>query len=83
MIVTTVFIITVTVLIQVSGHGMMLEPASRSSMWRTHSNCPINYDDNGNCCGGFAVSISMLKYCPVILCVKFSTNYSKKEQVWH
>ncbi|RZC34815.1 Chitin bind 3 domain containing protein, partial [Asbolus verrucosus] len=37
------------------GHGMMLDPPNRSSLWRYYDNTPINYDDNQNFCGGRAV----------------------------
>lgn len=39
----------------VDGHGMVLEPVARGSRWRFDSTAPINYDDNGNFCGGFYV----------------------------
>lgn len=35
----------------VEGHGMMLYPPMRGSMWRFFNNKPINYDDNGLNCG--------------------------------
>ncbi|XP_044745595.1 uncharacterized protein LOC123307378 [Coccinella septempunctata] len=37
------------------GHGMMLEPPNRSSLWRFYPNVPANYDDDGNFCGGMTV----------------------------
>ncbi|RZB39790.1 Chitin bind 3 domain containing protein [Asbolus verrucosus] len=37
---------------QILGHGMMLEPPNRSSLWRYFNDSPINYDDNQNFCGG-------------------------------
>lgn len=39
----------------VNGHGMMLDPPGRSSMWRLGFNTPKNYDDNGLNCGGRSV----------------------------
>ncbi|KAL0278774.1 UNVERIFIED_CONTAM: hypothetical protein PYX00_000489 [Menopon gallinae] len=48
----SVFLFFVT---QVSGHGMMLSPPSRSSMWRFGFDTPPNYNDNELFCGGFAV----------------------------
>ena len=42
----------------VAGHGRLLDPPSRSSMWRVGFNNPPNYDDNQLFCGGVAVSIS-------------------------
>lgn len=38
---------------QVHGHGMVLEPPNRSSMWRYGFPTPLNYQDNENFCGGF------------------------------
>ncbi|KAM7362778.1 uncharacterized protein ACRADG_013331 isoform 1-T3 [Cochliomyia hominivorax] len=47
---------SITLLVDVAtGHGMMLSPPGRSSRWRYDSTAPINYNDNGNFCGGFAV----------------------------
>lgn len=44
---------------QVSGHGRMMDPPNRSSLWRLAEyesyNPPINYDDNQLFCGGFVV----------------------------
>ncbi|KAF5300927.1 hypothetical protein FQR65_LT09090 [Abscondita terminalis] len=42
------------VVVSISGHGMMLDPPNRSSLWRYNSSFPKNYDDNQNFCGGFA-----------------------------
>lgn len=39
----------------VSGHGMVMSPVARGSRWRFDSRAPINYNDNGNFCGGFYV----------------------------
>ena len=38
-----------------NGHGMMLDPPNRSSMWHYGFNVPPNYNDNGLNCGGFTV----------------------------
>ncbi len=38
-----------------SGHGRLMEPPSRSSMWRLGYNTPHNYQDNELFCGGFQV----------------------------
>ncbi len=38
------------------GHGRLVEPPSRSSMWRLGYNTPRNYQDNELFCGGFQVS---------------------------
>ncbi|EFA07372.2 uncharacterized protein LOC657063 [Tribolium castaneum] len=37
---------------KISGHGMMLEPPNRSSLWRFDPTAPVNYNDNQNYCGG-------------------------------
>lgn len=49
----------------VLGHGMMLNPPSRSSLWRTNPNAERNYDDNAIFCGGFQVStpFTILYFC--------------------
>ncbi|XP_005092247.1 uncharacterized protein LOC101851474 [Aplysia californica] len=39
--------------VKVRGHGRLIEPPGRSSMWRYGYNNPINYDDNQLFCGGF------------------------------
>ena len=41
---------------RVEGHGRLLEPPSRSSMWRQGYSNPINYSDNELNCGGANVS---------------------------
>ncbi|XP_042903334.1 uncharacterized protein [Parasteatoda tepidariorum] len=44
---------------QVQGHGRLLEPPSRSSMWRFGYNSPPNYNDNELFCGGIYVQWSI------------------------
>ena len=39
----------------VLGHGMLLDPASRNSAWRSFPNRPAQYTDNELNCGGFSV----------------------------
>ena len=39
----------------VSGHGRLVEPPSRASMWRFGFNTPRDYNDHEGFCGGFAV----------------------------
>ncbi|CAH1163501.1 unnamed protein product [Phaedon cochleariae] len=36
----------------IAGHGMMLDPPNRSSLWRFNSSAPSNFNDNQNWCGG-------------------------------
>ncbi|XP_033749008.1 uncharacterized protein LOC117333697 [Pecten maximus] len=40
-------------ILEVRGHGRLLEPPGRASMWRFGYNSPPNYDDNQLFCGGF------------------------------
>ncbi|EFA07374.1 uncharacterized protein LOC656897 [Tribolium castaneum] len=40
---------------EISGHGMMLEPPNRSSLWRYDKSALPNYQDNQNFCGGYYV----------------------------
>jgi len=39
----------------VEGHGRLIEPAGRSTMWRYGFNTPVNFNDNQLFCGGFNV----------------------------
>jgi len=43
------------VVLEVSGHGMMMDPINRSSLWRVDDDAPANYEDNENFCGGFGI----------------------------
>lgn len=38
-----------------SGHGMVMDPVARASRWRVDTTAKINYNDNGNFCGGYYV----------------------------
>jgi hypothetical protein len=40
---------------EASGHGMMLEPPNRGSLWRFDWQQPANYNDNEFFCGGVVV----------------------------
>lgn len=40
---------------RVVGHGMMLEPPNRASLWRFYPEALADYDDNGFFCGGVLV----------------------------
>ncbi|KAL3287338.1 hypothetical protein HHI36_001812 [Cryptolaemus montrouzieri] len=51
----TLFVILAIGLKETIGHGMMLEPPNRSSLWRFYPHVPPNYDDDGNNCGGMTV----------------------------
>lgn len=45
---------------EVLGHGYMVDPINRSSIWRVNASFPPNYEDNQNFCGGFQVFSSSL-----------------------
>ena len=45
-----------TLIIGVIGHGRLISPPGRSTMWRYGYSTPANYDDNQMSCGGFYVS---------------------------
>ncbi|XP_018560922.1 uncharacterized protein LOC108903288 [Anoplophora glabripennis] len=53
----TLFLLVGTILCfeQASGHGMMLDPSNRASLWRVYDSLPKNYQDNQFFCGGFQV----------------------------
>ncbi|XP_076392871.1 uncharacterized protein LOC143265321 [Megachile rotundata] len=42
---------------EIHGHGMMLDPVSRSSAWRQGFPVGVNYNDNEVFCGGFHVLV--------------------------
>ena len=41
----------------VEGHGRLIEPPSRASMWRYGYDTPVNYADNQMFCGGYTVGV--------------------------
>ena len=45
------------------GHGYMVDPPGRASMWRENWDTPINYGDNQLFCGGFKVSYVRENMC--------------------
>ena len=47
-------------LARVAGHGMLVEPPSRSSMWRYGFDTEPNYTDNELYCGGVTVNLFFL-----------------------
>ncbi|RWS01248.1 hypothetical protein B4U80_08504 [Leptotrombidium deliense] len=51
-----VIIIFIAFAILVAGHGMLIDPPSRSTAWRFGFKTPINYNDNELYCGGFLMS---------------------------
>lgn len=70
---TTLILILTAYYIQNSeSHGMLMDPVSRSSAWRSGFPTPANYDDNGLFCGGVAVSYN---FNYVNLCIRDKTNF--------
>lgn len=51
-----IFALTIFYLEGLHGHGMLMEPVNRGSAWRKGFKTPVNYDDDGNYCGGLFVS---------------------------
>ncbi|KAF4527215.1 hypothetical protein B566_EDAN006141 [Ephemera danica] len=47
------FLAAVVVTPQVRGHGILVDPPGRASMWRYGYSTPANYDDSQYFCGGF------------------------------
>ena len=53
-----VFVALCFVMVSVDGHGYIIDPPGRSSLWRVGiKGAPCNNDDNGINCGGFSVII--------------------------
>ncbi len=50
------FLFSTRLNLPISGHGRLLDPPARGTMWRVGFDTPHNYDDNQMNCGGFAVS---------------------------
>jgi hypothetical protein len=47
----------------VQGHGRLIDPPGRSSMWRYGYRNPPNYNDNQLYCGGVQVMLYLLWRC--------------------
>ncbi|GAB6030370.1 hypothetical protein CHUAL_007249 [Chamberlinius hualienensis] len=47
-------IFAVALAVSVNGHGRLMEPPNRSSLWRVGYAAPANYDDNQLYCGGYS-----------------------------
>lgn len=62
----TVYFLICFTLDRVYGHGMMLDPPNRSSLWRFNKSFPANYNDNENFCGGMGVSNKKTKQ-PIVM----------------
>ncbi|XP_022196376.2 uncharacterized protein LOC111053758 [Nilaparvata lugens] len=50
----TMVLVFVGLIALVSGHGRLIEPPSRASMWRYGFDTPPNYNDHELFCGGFS-----------------------------
>lgn len=61
-IVALAFLLCLLEITEVFGHGKLIDPPNRSSMWRYGYPVPPNYDDNGIFCGGRAVSRTLIAY---------------------
>lgn len=46
------------------GHGRLMDPPARNSMWRFGFPNPVNYNDNELFCGGYAGNNYWLKQWP-------------------
>jgi hypothetical protein len=46
----------------VSGHGRLMNPPARNSMWRFGFPNPVNYNDNELFCGGHAGEFKLINY---------------------
>lgn len=42
--------------VEVTGHGYMIVPPNRASLWRIDSTQPADFNDNEYFCGGYNVS---------------------------
>ncbi|XP_068084183.1 uncharacterized protein [Anabrus simplex] len=52
---TAVVAIGAVLVVCVEGHGYLHSPPNRGSLWRFGHNTPVNYQDNEQFCGGWAV----------------------------
>ncbi|GFO22513.1 chitin binding protein [Plakobranchus ocellatus] len=48
----SILLICLTLTRRSEGHGYMIDPPARSSMWRVGFSTPVNYNDNALRCGG-------------------------------
>lgn len=58
----SVLVVLVTLYGETIGHGMVMDPPNRASLWRFDPVSPINYDDNANFCGGRAVRFIYIEF---------------------
>ena len=57
--------------VAVNGHGRLIEPPSRASMWRYGFDNPPDWNDNQGYCGGFSV----IDFCKKTLILLLNSNY--------
>ena len=50
-------------ILDVIGHGMVLNPVHRGARWRVDKRAPVNYDDSQLYCGGFSVCVYFKYLC--------------------
>ncbi|XP_012275596.1 uncharacterized protein LOC105697126 [Orussus abietinus] len=50
----TLLLLVTVGLVEVYGHGMLMNPVNRGSAWRLGFDTPTNWNDNENYCGGFS-----------------------------
>ncbi|KAK0181807.1 hypothetical protein PV327_000004 [Microctonus hyperodae] len=67
--------ITIINISEIFGHGMLIEPVNRGSAWKKGFKTPINYDDDGNYCGGHTAHFIVNKG----KCGVCGDNYSVKQ----
>ena len=83
---STLLVILIYFTARTDGHGRLIEPPSRSSMWRFGFNTPVNYDDNQLFCGGYDVSITLTRNrcyeTNFILCILFNLNTPNEMQLF-
>lgn len=70
------FVLSVSLIVSVTGHGRLIDPASRNAAWRYGFDNPPHYTDNELNCGGFNVQWSTNKG----KCGVCGDPYHKKEQ---
>jgi len=58
-------LVTVYMVGQVAGHGRLMEPPGRASMWRKGYDTPPDYNDNQCFCGGFVHQQSLGGQCGI------------------
>jgi hypothetical protein len=63
----SVALVVLLMAISTHQHGNLMDPVSRSSMWRKGYDTPENWTDNQLFCGGFKVSSKCLFCCEICM----------------